>query len=376
MAGPLEGLRVADFTSTLTGTHISQTLADFGCDVVQVEPPGGSPLRTQPAWPFWGRGKRSIVLDLHDADDRAVAQRLAADVDVLVETWRPGVAERFGLGFDEVGRLNRRLVYASVTGFGRDNPWSHLKGYEQVVLAKIGGLHAFSGLSDRPGPSYVASPYCSFSASQLALHGILAALIERESSGRGQRVDTTLVQGILAHDTWNWLILQIVSKYGDAFTAAAAHDPDRLVPNSPLFFRLMVAQAADGRFMQFSQTTDRLWDAFLRITGLDELLAQPEWKDAHSSEDDDLRVAFWERALAAVKEKTYERVAGRLRRRDRRVGRDVPPWQRAAAPPADGARRPHRGHRRPDGGRGGAARADREDGGDAGAAGRTGPGAR
>jgi crotonobetainyl-CoA:carnitine CoA-transferase CaiB-like acyl-CoA transferase len=306
MGGPLDGLRVVDLTTTLTGAHISQTLADFGCEVIQVEPPGGSPLREQPAWPFWGRGKHSIELDLDDADDLAVARRLATSADVVVETWRPGVAERFGLGYEELKAANPRVVYASVTGFGRDNPWSHLKGYEQVVLAKIGGLDAFSGLSDRPGPSYVAAPYCTFTASQLALHGILAALVERESSGLGQRVDTTLVQGILAHDTWNWLILQIVSKYGDAFTAAPPVEQDRLVPHSGLFFRLMVAQSKDGRFMQLSQTTDRLWEAFLRITELDKLLEQPEWKDAPGSDDPDQRIAFWERALAAVKAKTYD----------------------------------------------------------------------
>lgn len=306
MGGPLEGLRAVDLTTTLTGAHISQTLADFGADVVRVEPPGGSPLRTQPAWPFWARGSRSIVLDLTRVDDRSVAQDLAAGADVVVETWRPGVAERLGLGDDELRSRNPRLVYASVTGFGRSNPWSHLKGYEQVVLAKIGGLDAFSGLSDRPGPSYVAAPYCTFTASQLALHGILAALFERETSGVGQRVDTTLVQGILAHDTWNWLILQIIAKFGDAFTAAPPAEQDKLVPNSPLFFRLMVAQAADGRFMQFSQTTDRLWEAFTRITGLDELLVQPEWKGAPDSDDPDVRIAFWERALLAVRAKTYD----------------------------------------------------------------------
>jgi crotonobetainyl-CoA:carnitine CoA-transferase CaiB-like acyl-CoA transferase len=306
MGGPLDGLRVVDVTTTLTGAHISQTLADFGADVVQVEPPGGSPLRRQPAWPFWARGKRSVVLDLGAAGDRAAAQDLAAGADVFVETWRPGVAERLGLGDDELRKRNARLVYASVTGFGRDNPWSQIKAYEPVVLAKIGGLHAFSGLSDRPGPSYVAAPYCTFTASQLALHGILAALFERETSGVGQRVDTTLVQGILAHDTWNWLIMEIIAKFGAAFTAAPPAEQDRLIPHSPLFFRLMVAQSADGRFMQFSQTTDRLWEAFTRITGLDELLAQPEWKDAPGSDDPDVRIAFWERALVAVRAKTYD----------------------------------------------------------------------
>src|SRR5207253_758845 len=144
-----------DLSTTTTGAHIGQVLADFGAEVVGVEPPGGSALRHLPAWPFWGRGKRSAVLDLGDPDGVAAARALAHDADVVVETWRPGVAERLGLGWDDLSAANPRLVHASVTGFGRDNPWSHLKGYEPVVMAKIGGLDAFSGLTDRPGPAYV-----------------------------------------------------------------------------------------------------------------------------------------------------------------------------------------------------------------------------
>ena len=265
----LGGLSVLDVSNTLTGTQITQLLADFGADVIHVEPPGGSDLRKQPAWPFWGRGKRSIVLDLKDPDDAAVARSIAGSCDVLVETWRPGVADRLGLGYAELAKVNPRLVYASVTGFGRDNRWSGMRGYEPVVMAKIGGLDAFSSLSSREGPSFVTSPYCSFSAAQLAVHGILAALVERESSGLGDRVETTLVQGILAHDCWNWLIRTIVARYPDAFAAAPPADPGALVPNSPLFFRLMVGLSSDGRWLQFSQTTDRLWQAYLRAAGLE-----------------------------------------------------------------------------------------------------------
>src|SRR5581483_6164723 len=118
-----------------------------------------------------------------------------------------------------------------VTGFGRGNRWSNLKAYDPIVLAKLGGLDAFSVMTDRAGPAYASAPYCSFSASQLALHGILAALFERERSGCGQSVETTLVQGILAHDTWNWLIRKIVSQYADAYAAAPPIDHRRLVPN-------------------------------------------------------------------------------------------------------------------------------------------------
>ena len=306
MGGVLEGLRAVDLSETLTGAHISQLLADFGADVVLVERPGGNPLRSQPAWPFWGRGKRSVVLDLQDTADRDVARSLAAGADVVIETWRPGVAERLGLGYDDLAAANPQLVYASVTGFGRDHSWSQLACYEPVVMAKIGGLAGFSNLSRRSGPAYVSTPYCAYTASQLALHGILAALYERESSGAGQRVDTTLLQGALAHDTWNWLIRMLTSRYPDALAGGPPVDADRLIPNHALFYRLLVGLSADGRWMQFSQTSERLWQAFLRVTELDVVLEQPEYADAPNSDDPDVRVAFWERALERMRSRTYD----------------------------------------------------------------------
>lgn len=306
MAGPLDGLRVVDLSNTIVGTQMSQLLADYGAGVVHVEPPGGSPLRSQPAWPFWGRGKRSIVLDLKDAADRDTARSLAAAADVLIETWRPGVAERLGLGYEELSATNPRLVYASVTGFGRDNPLSHLKAYEPIVMAKIGALDGFTPLSDRPGPSFVTTPYTAWSGGQLGVQAVLAALVEREASGAGQRVESTMVQGLLAHDTWNWVLRMIIKRYADAYTPAPPADHDELVPNTPLFFRLMVGLSKDGRWMQFSQTTERLWQAYLRMTGLDAVLAQPGMADAPDSEDPKKRVAFWEQALAAVRERTYD----------------------------------------------------------------------
>src|SRR5215510_6120500 len=98
--------------------------ADFGAEVIQVERPGGSPLRSMAAWPFWMRGKQSVVLDLHDADERDAARSLALDADVLVEAFGPGVAEGFGLGFDDLARANPALVYTSISGFGHRGPFA------------------------------------------------------------------------------------------------------------------------------------------------------------------------------------------------------------------------------------------------------------
>ncbi len=297
----LGGISVLDLSSTLIGAHVTQLLADFGADVTMVEPPAGHTLRSEPAWPFWSRGKRSVVADLTDAPDRALVRDMASRCDVVLQTWRPGVAERFGLADADLRPSNPRLVSASVTAFGRTGPLRHLKGYEQVVMAKIGALDAFGGITPRPGPAYTSAPYCSFSSAQLCLQGILAALVERERTGLGQAVETTMLQGMAAHDTWNWLIAMLAERYPDAFKASAQFSDG--VPNNPLFFRLMVGLSADGRWMQLSQSTDKLWHAFLRLAGLGDLV--DAGIDPPLDPDPAIRLAFWERLLTICRSRTY-----------------------------------------------------------------------
>lgn len=306
MSGPLGGLRVVDLSNTLTSAHVSGYLADFGAEVVQVEPPGGSPLRDQPAFPFWARGKQSILLDFHDAGDLDVARDLARGADVVIETFRPGVVERLGLGYDDLAPANPGLVYASVTAFGRNGALAKVKGYEGLVMARLGGHDSMGMIIDRPGPAFCAAPYASWSGAQTALHGILAALYERERSGRGQRIDTTLVQGFAAHDTWNALIGHIARQYPDAFQQVALADEGSSVPNNPLFFRLLVALSADGRWLQFSQTTPRLFSAFMRVLGLDWMFDDPKWSSVPEFDDADQRLEYFELMLAAVRAKTTE----------------------------------------------------------------------
>ncbi len=303
MHAALEGLRVVDLTTTPAGAEVTQLFADFGADVVLVEPPGGSPLREQPAHPVWLRGKKSIELDLHHPDDRQVARDLCLAADVVVETWRPGVAERLGLGYDDLRAGNPRLVYGSVTGFGREGPLAAVKGYEGIVMAKLGAFGPLH-LADRPGPSFCATPAASFSASQTLLQGLLAALYEREESGSGQRVDTSMLGALTAHDCWNWLVQVQAARFPEAFAAVPRVDEARRVPNGWLSFRLLVGLSKDGRWMQFSQTSQRLWEAFMRVLGLQWMLTDPEWKDAHSSEDVDKREAYWEKLLGVIRSKT------------------------------------------------------------------------
>jgi crotonobetainyl-CoA:carnitine CoA-transferase CaiB-like acyl-CoA transferase len=304
MSGPLEGLRVVDLSNTLTSAHVSGFLADFGANVVDVEPPGGSSLRAQPAFPFWGRGKQSIVLDFHDAEDLRVVRDLARAADVVIETFRPGVVERLGLGYEDLAVDNPGLVYASVTAFGRTGPMAQVKGYEGLVMARLGGHDSMGVIIERPGPAFCAAPYAAWSGAHSALHGILAALYEREHSGVGQRVDTTLVQGFAAHDTWNAMIGHIARQYPEAFTQVALADDGASVPNNPLFFRLLVALSADGRWLQFSQTTPRLFSAFMRVVELDWMFDDPKWSSVPDFDDVGQRVEYFEMLLAAVRSKT------------------------------------------------------------------------
>lgn len=191
-AGVLGGLTVVEMGDTMSSAIVGQLLADYGAEVIHIEPPGGSALRQQPAFPAWGRGKKSIELDLGDDADRATAIGLISDADIVVETFRPGVADRLGVGGEAMTSANPRLVYTSITGFPKDSPMADVQGYEALVMAKVGGFHAFAATSSREGPAYPSVPYAAFGAAQTALHGILAALHEREASGLGQCVESTL----------------------------------------------------------------------------------------------------------------------------------------------------------------------------------------
>jgi len=302
-AGPLAGLRVLDLSNGPPGAQASQTLADFGAAVVQVEPPAGSPLRDLPSFPLIARGKRSIVLDLHDAGDAALARQMALGADVLVETFRPGVMERFGLGYEELAQDNPGLVYGSVTGFGRNGPYAGVKAYEALVMARIGALWASQSMVAREGPAHVSVPYCSYGASQQLLAGICAALHERERSGEGQRVDATLVNGLASLGTWNWYLNVITSKFPDAFTPSSPFGKHGL-PLSPMTFMLLIALSKDGRWMQFSQVQLHLYMEMLRVFGLDWMLQDDEWKDAVWAADDPKTGEYWDKLYEAVQSRT------------------------------------------------------------------------
>jgi crotonobetainyl-CoA:carnitine CoA-transferase CaiB-like acyl-CoA transferase len=299
----LDGIRVLDLSWGFAGAMATLVLADYGAEVIRLEPPAGDPLRAEPGFALWGRGKRSVVLDFRSDSGRETARRLAQAADVVVASFRPGSAERLGLAYDDIAPTNPRLVYASITGFGTRGPLARLKGYEAIVMAKMGGLDHAGGMAPRAGPAYPAVPFASFGAAHTALHGILAALYVRERTGRGQLIETSLVQGLAAYDPWEGFLRVICEKFPQGYTPTPPVSENG-VPNTGFLFRLLVCLTRDGRWLQFSQTSPHLFREFIDALGLAWIWTHPRWATAPDFESEADRSAFWDLLLCAAREKT------------------------------------------------------------------------
>lgn len=301
--GPLGDLTVIDLSTTLPGAQATMFLADAGAEVIFVEPPAGSRLRTLPGWPALGRGKKSITLDLREAADAGTLRGLMRSADVLVTTMRPASAHRLGLDPTALAELNPRLISAAITGWGSRGPFANLKGYEALVMAKLGIMYGKRQTTTRPGPSFVPTPFASWGAAHTAVHGILAALLERADSGAGQHVEADLVRGIATMDTWQWFSELVVERWPDAFVPVSAFDDDGN-PNGHLIYPLLVTPTKDGHFMQFAQTEPRLFLGLMKELDLTWMFTDPEWAGIPQLEDLALRIELWEIMLERASSRT------------------------------------------------------------------------
>lgn len=202
---PLTGLRVIEMGSLIAGPFCGQVLGDFGAEVIKLEDPkAGDPMRQwgrtkpkghSPWWPVIGRNKTSVTLDLRAAEGRDVARALIARADVVVENFRPGTLEKWGLGYDDLARDNPGLVMARVSGFGQTGPYAHRAGYALVGEA-MGGLRHITGEPDRPPARAGISIGDSLAGLNAAL-GTMMALHARQRSGKGQVVDAAIYESVL-----------------------------------------------------------------------------------------------------------------------------------------------------------------------------------
>jgi len=204
-SGPLDGVRVLELGNFIAGPFAGQLLGDYGADVIKVEAPGdGDPMRRWGVtrdgdslwWPSIGRNKRSIVLDLRQASARAVAARLAEQCDVVLENFRPGQLDKWGLSYDELAARNPKLVMVHVSGFGQTGPLAAQAGFGSVGEA-MGGIRHTTGSPDRP-PSRAGISLGDALASVFAVVGTLAALVRARDTGKGQEVDVAIYEAVAA----------------------------------------------------------------------------------------------------------------------------------------------------------------------------------
>jgi crotonobetainyl-CoA:carnitine CoA-transferase CaiB-like acyl-CoA transferase len=291
MTRPLHGIRVVDLSNTLPDAQTSQFLADYGPEVVHVEPPGGSRLGREPAWPAWARASGASSSTCTRAP---TATLLSTSPRTRTSSSRRSGRE-WSSGSGSAATTSRRATSGWCTCRSRAGParsYARIKGYEALAKAKVGAFHSFRQMVPRPGPAFASVPYCSYSAAQTALHAILAALYERERSGLGQRVDATLVQGLAALDTWGWFLYLVGLRFPDAFEPQESVSDDR-IPNTSFVYRLLVAPTAGNRWLQFSQVQPHLFEAFMRALGLEALFDDPEWAGVPEFDDPERRSAFW-----------------------------------------------------------------------------------
>ncbi len=259
--GPLTGIRVLDFTRVVAGPYCTMLLGDFGADVIKVEEPqGGDELRALGP-PFMGtesvfflsvnRNKRSVTLDLKEAAAIKKVRALVRKVDVVVENFRPGVMERLGLGYASLRRLNPRLIYCSVSAFHAKSRYRDRPGYD-LMISGVSGLQSMTGEPGRaplrPGVNLV-----DLTAGTNAMMGILLALIARRSTGRGQKVDVSLMDGAFA------VLGQLAAIYLNTGTVPTRRSSEDLHPQIVPYGTFMTA---DDKYLNVCVPNNKFWSAF------------------------------------------------------------------------------------------------------------------
>ncbi|MBT5495011.1 MAG: CoA transferase [Alphaproteobacteria bacterium] len=275
MNGPLDGLKVFDLTRVLAGPHCTQLLGDLGAEVIKVERPGSGDDTRGFAPPFQrddkgedtsesayytgaNRNKRSITIDIGTAEGQALAKKLMADCDILVENFKAGTLDRYGLGYEQLKAEFPRLIYCSITGFGQTGPYAPRPGYDGLIQA-MGGVMSLTGVPDGE-PMKVAVPICDLMAGMYASVGILAAVRHQAETGEGQFIDIGMLDthvGWLANQGMNYL--------------ATGENPERIGNQHPNILPYQVMPTSDG-YIVLSVGNDPTFARFCKLAECEELL--------------------------------------------------------------------------------------------------------
>lgn len=295
----LSRFTVLDLTRVRSGPTCVRQLADWGANVIKVELPeameAGNQLggaRSGSDFQNLHRNKRAMTLNLKDPDGVALFKKLVQTADVIVENFRPDVKQRLGIDYETLAKDNPGLVYASISGFGQDGPYAKRPGFDQIAQG-MGGLMSITGAPGE-GPMRVGIPVADLTAGIFASQGIMVALLEREASGKGQWVHTSLLQAqifMLDFQASRWTMSGEVAKQAGN--------------NHPTSIPTGVFQTSDG-YMNIAVSGEKIWTRFCAVIGRKDLPANPDYKTAPSrSENRDTLNALIQDVLATESTKHW-----------------------------------------------------------------------
>ncbi|MEF8789060.1 MAG: CaiB/BaiF CoA-transferase family protein [Haloarculaceae archaeon] len=300
---PFSELDVLDFTQSIAGPSCTQRLATLGANVVKVEPPGGDAFREVADGAIFASfnlgGKQSLALDLTTERGREVAADLAAEADVVLESFRPGVMERFGLDYESVRETNEDVVYCSITGFGQDGPYAEDPAYDPVIQA-MSGLMSVTGYADRP-PVRLGTSAIDCATGTNAAFLVVAALRERDRGGGGQHVDVSLFDVAVS-----WMAYRIAQyvETGETPTRAGT-SMEGTVPND-------IYYARDGEPLYVIAVNDRLFERLCAAVGREGLADDERFasNDARQEHEEALREELESAFRDYEQEELHRRLAG------------------------------------------------------------------
>ncbi len=269
----MEGVRILDFSRVLAGPIATMVLGDLGAEVIKVEPPAGDETRSwaplvdgeSAYFMSINRNKRSIIINLKTEAGREVARRLIEGSDVIIENFRPGVADSLGIGYSKAREIRPDIIYCSIRGFGSRSPYSGRPAYD-LILQAMSGLMMCTGEEGRP-PVRVAFALFDIIAGLIAANSILAALIERGRTGRGRRIEVSLYDSAIFGMSYIAMIYLMTGRI-----------PPRMGSAHPSIVPYQAFKCGDGRYIAVAATNERFWSRLCKALGLEELIDDPRFK--------------------------------------------------------------------------------------------------
>ena len=295
---PLQNLTVIDFSQGPAGGLASMILSDYGASVIKVDGPEGDWFEANPAAPMWLRGKRRLSVNLDDPVARADLDPQLGNADVVITSGPVGELETRQLDYRTLSSLSDRIVCCHITAMGEDEPIGPQQPAEAIVAAKTGRMLSMQGISREPGPSYSVVQVATHATAMNTVTGIIAALWERERSGKGQKVHTSLLQGLMPYDMAGSLTAQMRARRGKP-----APQPS-LEQMPPLNYH--PAQCKNGEWIQLGNLLAHLYRNYLNATGLSHLTDAPPYDKPEHEWSTEERESFRDLMLARMQEKTVD----------------------------------------------------------------------